>query len=70
LNDVNDKSKDKFVPMLNQVPCQEDIWMRDQCHALAALIPPSIHWTGGWLGSRVSLDAVAKIKKNSFIAPF
>jgi hypothetical protein len=38
-----------------------------QLHPQAAL--PDTHWIGGWLEPRVCLDAVAKKKKNSFIAP-
>jgi hypothetical protein len=27
------------------------------------------HWTGGWMDPETGLDATAKIKKNSFVAP-
>jgi hypothetical protein len=29
---------------------------------------PGIHWTGGWVGHRASLDMVVK-RKNTFTAP-
>jgi len=43
-----------------------------QPHALATLPPgkdPSIHWIGGWVGSRVCLDVVVKTEKNPFPCP-
>jgi hypothetical protein len=44
--------------------------MDDELHAPTTLTsgkePPGTHWRGGWVGPRVGMDAVVKIKKSLY----